>query len=186
MSNAVTIEDKFNAFCDYVKTVTGRPVLKARRGMNFQFKEPYISIDLLSCNLVPKDDWYYEDSNPGEIIGTLKQMVRGLIYAVFQITSLGGSDALQILHKLHASLKTDYWQYWAYKNQFGLGENEGVENLSAELLSAAFENRGQMKVSLYTPCPVEFEDDYFTWGNLTYKINDIEITTIYGTKPEQV
>ena len=43
-----------------------------------------------------------------------------------------------------------------------------------------------MKVSLYTPCPVEFEDDYFTWGNLTYNINNKQIETIYGTKPEEV
>ena len=67
MSNVVTIEDRFNAFCTYAKEITGRPVLKARRGMNFQFKEPYLSIDLLSCNLVPKDDWSYIDTDPTDL-----------------------------------------------------------------------------------------------------------------------
>ena len=94
----VTIEDRFNAFCEYVQTTTGRPVLKARRGMNFQPSQPYISIDLLSCQLVPKDDWHYEDSQPGEVVGNVKQVVRGLVYAVFQIKSFGGADAVQILH----------------------------------------------------------------------------------------
>lgn len=183
MLNA-TIEDRFNAFCEYVHIITGRPVLKARRGMNFQFKEPYMSVDLIGANLVPKDDWHYEDSNPGEVTGTLKQVVRGLVYAVFQITALGGSDALQIIHTLHTSFKTDFWQYWAHNNQFGLGENEGLENLSAEFLSAAFENRAQIKISVYTPCPVEFNDDYFTWGDIQYKIGDLQIDETYGTKPE--
>lgn len=182
---SVTIEDRFNAFCEYVQTTTGRPVLKARRGMNFQPSQPYISIDLLSCELVPKDDWHYEDSQPGEVVGNVKQVVRGLVYAVFQIKSFGGADAVQILHLLHTSLKTDNWQYWAYKNQFGLGENEGVENLSSELLSTAFENRAQMKVSFYIPCPVEFNSDYFTWGNVTYKIEkpSFQSELEYGTKP---
>ena len=106
MSNA-TIEDRFNAFCGYVHDVTGRPVLKARRGMNFQFSEPYISVDLLSCNLVPKDVVFYEDNKPGDFVAPLKATVRGLVYAVFQITSLGGADAVQIMHKLHTSFKTD-------------------------------------------------------------------------------
>ena len=182
---SVTIEDRFNAFCEYVQRITGRPVLKARRGMNFQPSEPYISIDLLSCQLVPKDDWHYEDSNPGQPTGTIKQVVRGLIYAVFQVKSFGGTDAVQILHKLHTSLKTDDWQYWAYKNEFGLGENEGVENLSSELLSTAFENRAQMRVSLYTPCPVEFDAGYFTWGNITFNVEEKQeqYEFEYGTKP---
>lgn len=186
MSNA-TIEDRFNAFCGYVHDVTGRPVLKARRGMNFQFSEPYISVDLLSCNLVPKDVVFYEDNKPGDFVAPLKATVRGLVYAVFQITSLGGADAVQIMHKLHTSFKTDRWQYIAHKNQFGLGENEGVENISAEFLSAAFENRAQMKISLYTPCPVEYEEDYFTWGNVTYHFTnpEAEMEFEYGTKPPE-
>jgi len=186
MSNA-TIEDRFNAFCDYVHEVTQRPVLKARRGMNFQFTEPYISVDLLSCYLVPKDVVFYEDDKPGDFVAPLKATVRGLIYVTFQVTSLGGADALQIMQKLKTSFWTDRWQYIAYQNQFGLGENEGIDNLSAELLSAAFENRAQMKISLYTPCPVEYQEDYFTWGNVTYEFKnpDLELEFQYGTKPQE-
>ena len=183
--SSVTLEDKFNAFCEYIQTTTGRPVLKSRRGMNFQFSEPYISVDLLSCALVPKDDYTYIDPDPEDMEKPLKQIVRGLVYAVFKITSLGGNDALEILHKLHTSFKTDSWQYWAYKNQFGMGENEGVENLSAEFLSAAFENRAEMKISLYTPVPVDYDVDYFAWGNMKVEVkNLIEMDITYGTKPE--
>ena len=180
-----TIEDRFNAFCKYVQEITGRPVLKARRGMNFQFSEPYISVDLLNCYLVPKDVVFYEEPPEIDFTTPIKATVRGLVYATFQISSFGGADAIQIMHKLHTSFKTDMWQYWAHQNQFGLGENEGVDNLSSEFLGSTFENRAQMKISVYTPCPVEFQEDYFTWGNITYHINhpEAELTVQYGTKP---
>ena len=66
-----------------------------------------------------------------------------------------------------------------------MGENEGVENLSAEFLSAAFENRAEMKISLYTPVPVDYDVDYFAWGNMKVEVkNLIEMDITYGTKPE--
>lgn len=172
MSNG--IEEKFSAFCTWAQTITGRPVMKARRRMNTQLSSPYIAVDLLSARMVDKDLVFYTDQYPDDVTHPLTERVRGLVVATFQITALGGDDAMQCIHRLHASFRTDEWLIFSKKNSFGLGELDGMENLSSEFIGAAFENRAQMKASFYVPVPVDFDEDYFTWGLLTVKVQNIE------------
>ena len=158
MSNVSGIEEKFTAFCSWVQAITGRPVIKARRRMNVQLKEPYCCVDLLSAPLITKDLKGYEDLYPQTSEHPLKEKIRGLVFATFQVTSLGGDDAMDCIHKLHASFRTDAWLVFARRNSFGTAGGDGMENLSAEFMAAAFENRAQLKVSFYIPVEVVFEE----------------------------
>ena len=189
MSNGNSLEDKFTAFCSWVQQVTGRPVLKARRRMNTQLSEPYCSVDLLSAPMVPKDLELYRDEHPESVEHPITQRIRGLVHATFQITAIGGTDAMQCIHRLHASFRTDSWLVFAKKNSFGTAGGDGMENLSSEFMAAAFENRAQMKMSFYIPVPVDFNEDFFTWGNMEIEVGNISSMNVeidrYGKRYDQ-
>lgn len=183
MSNG--IEQKFTAFCSWVEAATGRPVIKARRGMNVQMNQPYCAVDLLEAPLITKDLELYVDQHSDSFEFPIIERIRGLVLATFQISSFGG-DAVQCLHRLHASLKTDAWLVFAKKNSFGTAGGDGVQNLAAEFLSATFENRAQMKLTFYIPVPVDFEEDYFIGGDIDVyapeKQEEPIFTTTYGQR----
>lgn len=187
MSNG--IEEKFTAFCQWVQDITGRPVMKARRHMNTQLKVPYCSVDLLTAPLVAKDLVLYRDKYPDTVSKTLTERVRGLVLATFQITALGGDDAMQCIHRLSASFKTDAWLVFAKKNSFGTAGADGMENIASEFLGAAYENRAQMKATFYIPVPVDFDEDYFTYGQITTTVNNITSKNVtvdqYGVRYDQ-
>lgn len=184
-----TIEDKFNAFCGWVQQITGRPVLKARRRMTSQLNVPYCSVDLLFAKMVPKDLKWYDDPSPLTVDQPLHEIIRGLMMVQFQVTALGGQDAMQVIHRLHASFRTDRFLVFSHQNSFGLSETEGMENLASEFLSAAFENRAQMKVGFYIPVPVTFDEDYFTWGEMTVVVQNIPannvVVDLYGRRYDE-
>lgn len=189
MSNGNGIEEKFTAFCSWVESATGRPVLKARRRMNTQLSEPYCLVDLLSANLVPRDLKSYYDEHPDDVDFPIKERIRGLVFATFKIVALGGDDAMQCIHQLHASFRRDSWLVFAKKYSFGLAGGEGMENIASEFMGAAFENRAEMKMSFYIPIPVDFEEDYFTWGQIQISIPEKDeqyvIEDIYGKRYDQ-
>lgn len=183
------LEQKFTAFCTWVQNVTGRPVMKARRRMNIQLTQPYCSVDLLSAPMVARDLVTYTDNYPSTVSKPLTERVRGLVFATFQITALGGIDAMDCIHKVNASFKTDAWLVFAKQNSFGIAGQDGMENISSEFLGAAFENRAQMKASFYIPVPVDFDEDYFTYGSMTTTVNNIHSKNVtvdqYGVRYDQ-
>ena len=191
MSNVnPTIEDKFTAFCSWVEKITGRPVIKARRRMNTQLKVPYCSVDLLAGKMVPKDLEIYSDSSPDTADQPIHETIRGLMLVTFQVTALGGKDAMDVIHRLIASFKIDSWFVFSKKYSFGnAGIEDGMENISSEFLGAAFENRAQMKASFYIPVPVTFDEDYFTSCQLKTlvagKKSDECFDDIYGKRYDQ-
>jgi len=182
-----TIEQKFSAWCSWVEKITGRPVIKSRRGMNAQLNVPYCAIDLLSAELVEKDISTYVDDEPETDDEKLTEIVRGLTLCRFLVSAIGGADAMQCIHRLNAALHSDLFILFSSEYSFGLSEIEGMQNLSAEFLGAAFENRAQIKVSFYIPVPTSFDVDYFTFGDMEIKINreaNNTIETQYGMKLE--
>lgn len=180
-----TIEEKFDAFCQWVQDSTGRPVIKARKRMNVQLSCPYCVVDLLAAPEVPKDLYWHFDPSPDTVDKPLKERIRGLVQATFQITAIGGDDAMQAIHRLSASFKRDSWLVFAKKYSFGISETEGMENMATQILSAAYENRAQMKCSFYIPIPVDFDEDYFTWGTITTIVpekNEVVSIDTYGKR----
>jgi len=182
-----TIEEKFSAWCSWVEKITGRPVVKSRRGMNAQLNVPFCAVDLLSAELVGKDTSVYIDDEPGIDDEKLTEVIRGLTVCRFLISAIGGTDAMDCIHRLNAALHSDLFIQFSGEYSFGLSEVEGMQNLSSEFLGAAFVNRAQMKASFYIPVPVSFDVDYFTFGEMEIKVdretdNTTEIP--YGTKLE--
>lgn len=176
---ADTLETKINTFCQYVQDITGRPVLKARRNKNPQLTTPFCSVDYLGGKQVENDTKTYTDAYPNSYDKPIKETVRGLCIGQFSVSSIGGSDAMQVLHKLNCSFYTDTFLFWCKANSFGFSSSGDVQNIAEQILDSAFENRGQLNVFLYMPVPVEFQEDYFTYGKLDIQPSPGEMGTIH-------
>lgn len=156
MEERDTLDYKVNGFCRFLSAVTGLPAIRGKTPFTPQFKGPFIVVWVNSFQPLPRDESEYGEDLEGDFV----QRLRGLALVEFEVQAYG-PGAIATLTKARAAIGTDIWV--ELTSQYGLGTSERgeVQNASAPLIDAAYEERAVFTCSFYVCVPQVFKVGYF-------------------------